>query len=86
MCGSESEWQGLVQDQASSDLSAGRFCSERWLGYASFLKWRRHLSGQSDGEPLSLIDLSLPTDGPVSSRWRIELDLGDDITPRLDRG
>jgi putative transposase len=59
---SRQEWERIVKDQASSGLSARKYCDQKSIGLASFYEWRRRLStGESlliDGkEGKSFIDI-----------------------------
>lgn len=39
----QSQWQKLVNQQASSGLSAAAFCRQMEISYASFMAWRKRL-------------------------------------------
>jgi hypothetical protein len=91
----QSEWQSLVKDQAGSGLSAKAFCADQGIGVASFYQWRKRLT--TDGvhalpdEPFPFVDVSAlasqvsqqETGAPA---WLVELELGNGLVLRLNRG
>jgi len=77
----KAQWQQLVNEHASSDLSIKAFCAQNHIPYVSFSNWRRRLS-KNDTHP-SLIDLSALMDKPNLPGWLIELDLGNGIKLNL---
>lgn len=84
---SRSEWQDLLNEFASLDVSAQQFCNERGLGYASFIRWRKLLSSRTNKPAASFVDLSSLA-APASdagSTWNITLDLGDGVVLQLER-
>ncbi len=44
---SRTQWQTIVQQQADSGEPARRWCQANQVGYASFMKWRKQLRGES---------------------------------------
>lgn len=78
---SQSEWQQLVNEQASSGLSIKAFCAHNHIPYVSFSNWRRRLS--KNDSPSPLIDLSALMNESRQSGWLIELDLGNGIKLNL---
>ena len=78
---SQSEWQQLTNEQATSGLSIKAFCSRNDIPYASFSNWRRRLSKSCEQSPL--IDLSALMSEPSQTAWFIELDLGNGIKLNL---
>jgi hypothetical protein len=79
---SRDEWQRLIDEQAASGQTQTAFCAERGISVGSFSQWKRRLA-EEPGSP-AWIDLSgLPT--ASSTRWEIELDLGDGLCLRLRR-
>jgi len=87
------EWQSLVQEQTASGLSARSFCAERGVGVASFYKWRQRFSAASHGPEdsgFSFVDVSTLAmssgNEACDRRWQIELELGDGLVLRLNRG
>jgi len=90
------EWQHLIDEQAASSLTQKAFCQQAGIPVATFGYWKRKL--RADGvshcnEPASArsialddwIELSPPASEP-SPGWHIELDLGNGICLRLNRG
>ena len=84
---SRSEWQDLLNEFASLDMSAQQFCSERGLGYASFVRWRKLLSSHTNKPAASFVDLSSLTAAASDTRspWHITLDLGGGVVLQLER-
>ncbi len=84
---SRSQWQDLLNDFASMDISAREFCNDRDLGYASFLRWRRLLSEQTSKPAAPFVDLSslATTASAGRSGWNVTLDLGDGVILQLER-
>lgn len=79
------EWQAILEEYRASGVSARQFCTDKGLGYASFLNWRKRLAEDSNTDPVSFIDLSSLSQPAGTSSWHIELELGDGMTLRLDR-
>ena len=87
----QSEWQTLVNDFTTTQLSARQFCDEREIPYASFLNWKRRLTTPADPAEVdpspAFIDLgTLTSVRPATEGWRIELALGDGVVLKLERG
>lgn len=80
---SPQQWQGILDRQVASGLSARAFCDTHQFSYPVFCKWRKRLV--SNEQP-SLIDLSSLVHAPSVIQWDIELELGDGMTLRLRRG
>ena len=84
------QWQQLLDQWASSGVSAAKFCTQHQLAYSTFQAWRNRLKDQSRAtvensstEP-NFIDLSqLSTD--QSERWRITLRLGNGVELELSQ-
>lgn len=80
---SHEQWQEIVEQYQSSELSAPKFCAEHGISYASFSKWRHRLSNateQSSARP-AFVELTSP---PVpQTQWHIELDLAPGIQLRI---
>lgn len=90
---SADEWQSLVREQGVSGLSGKAFCAERGIGEASFYKWRQRFAMEKHplaSPALPFVDVSalaLASGGSMSHRqWLIELELGDGLILRLNRG
>ena len=90
---SAEEWQSLVREQGVSGLSGKAFCAERGIGEASFYKWRqrfateKHLPASSAVPFVDVSALALPSGGTMNhQQWLIELELGDGVILRLNRG
>jgi hypothetical protein len=77
------QWQALVDDQATSHLSARQYCDQHQLSYQLFCKWRKQ---SNERAPSSLIDLSSLVGEPTNHAWDIELELGGGMALRLKRG
>jgi hypothetical protein len=86
------QWQALVDQQESSNLSATQFCKQENIGYASFCNWRKRLAREpvvdsaGSGEA-SFLDLSSLMGGSPSSGpgWNIVLSLGNGVELRLSQ-
>jgi hypothetical protein len=82
---SQDEWQHLITEQQSSQLSQKAYCQEHGLVLSTFQYWKRKLV--SVGLPVSQADtwLELPSavDGSLVAGWDIELELGNGICLRL---
>ena len=82
------QWQALVEEQRKSGLSATTFCRERNLCDASFYAWRKRLSQSptvATESAMPFIDLSTLTRSESTTRWQVELELGDGLVLRLGR-
>ncbi len=91
----QNEWQSLVKEQADSGLSAKAFCANHGIGLASFYQWRKRLTTDGtdvlfDDEQLPFVDVSAlasqvsqKADAPA---WLVELELGNGLVLRLNRG
>lgn len=90
------QWQALVDQQHDSGLSARLFCQQRGIGYASFCKWRKRLSGMSpqqvseipSGNEPGFLDLSSLMGAAHASGpgWHIVLSLDNGVELRLSQG
>lgn len=89
------EWAGVLERFRASDLNARAFCTQEGLGYASFCAWRRKLAEapsmpamtstpSAHPEP-AFIDLG-PLASPAAPTWAVELELGEGVVLRLQRG
>ncbi|CAO1659229.1 MULTISPECIES: hypothetical protein [Gammaproteobacteria] len=86
------QWQGLIDQQRHSGLSALQFCKQQGIGYASFRSWRKRLcespvSDSTETEQSDFLDLSAlmgasPSCGPG---WTIVLSLGNGVELRLSQ-
>ena len=78
------QWQGLVQGQAQSGMSAAAFCKENQVNLQSFYAWRRRFNSESGanvtGAFLELVPPSKIQDSGVHIR------LGERLSIELDRG
>jgi hypothetical protein len=78
-------WQGLVQDQEQSGMSAAAFCKEKHLNLHSFYSWRRRFKTESNAAGLTDGFLELvPSSKLRESGIRIRLD--GRVSIELDRG
>lgn len=86
---SREQWQRLIDEQRSSELTQRHFCQKNKLAVSSFCNWKRRLSKEEAANP-STEDphwLSLPEQlFSPSGKWRIELDLGNGLCLRLTPG
>ena len=89
---SATQWQQLIDQQASSGLSAKAFCEQQDIAYTSFINWRRHLGEESAATPAvgsqlpEFVELTTPANRSGSSAsgpWIVELDLGAGIRLRI---
>ena len=75
------QWQQLIDQQATSDLTQKTFCHQHDIRPATFGYWKRELSATSStdqGAESFWLDLSaLTTVSEQSGLWKIELDLGN---------
>ena len=86
------QWQGLVDQQRDSGLSAMQFCKQQGIGYASFCNWRKRLSegpvsaSTGSGEA-GFLDLSslMGASSSSGSGWNIVLSLGNGVELRLSQ-
>lgn len=90
---SADEWGSLVREHEVSGLSAKAFCKERGIGEASFYKWHQRFAAEKSlpvSPALSFMDVSALAMAPGRERgrqqWEIELELGEGLVLRLNRG
>jgi hypothetical protein len=67
-------WQGLVQDQAQSGVSAAAFCKENQLNIQTFYAWRRRFKTESDTNVTGAFLELVPSSKIQDSGIRIRLD------------
>jgi hypothetical protein len=78
-------WQGLVQDQALSGMSAAAFCKENQLNLQRFYSWRQRFKAGSDdkiaGAFLELVPSSRIEGSGIHIRvdGRLSIDLDRDF-------
>jgi len=77
-------WQGLVQDQAQSGVSAAAFCKENQLNIQTFYAWRRRFKTESDTNVTGAFLELVPSSKIQESGIRIRLD--ERLSVELDRG
>ena len=86
---SQSHWQALIDEFDTTECSAKQFCHQRDIAYSSFLKWKQRLQAPAvnhKAPEATFIELGALTPAqPDSSRWRIELALGDGMVLRLEQ-
>lgn len=80
---SESDWQKLIDQHAKSNLPVRAFCKQHSIGDQSFYQWRKRLQAQSNESAIDMIDITQVMSIQSSTRWHIELDLGDGIKLNL---
>ena len=82
---SESEWQQIIADYESSQLTQDAFCQQAGIPKSSFYNWQRRIksttSEQTPKQFIKLSDLTSPDSRPLA--WDIELDLGQGVCLRL---
>ena len=89
---SAAQWQSLINLQSDSGVSVRQFCTERGIGYQSFMQWRKRLSetaadsSKAPPEP-AFIELT-GGDDPLERSirkhtWHIELDVAPGIQLRI---
>ena len=89
--GTAEQWQGLIDEQRASALSAPKFCEQHHVGYGSFCSWRKRLSlssvtddpAQTEPNFIAVDSTPLQADSP---QWLAELQLGTDIVLRVGKG
>jgi len=92
---SAAQWHQIVEAQLTSGLSAPKFCKEKSIPYASFINWKKKLTGSASAPidtPPTFIELTPDpdTDSPNAGSFTgqsvcIELDLGAGIQLRISR-
>jgi len=82
---SESEWQQIIADYETSQLTQDAFCQQAGIPKSSFYNWHRRLqSTTNDSASKHFINLSnLTTPDSDQLAWDIELDLGQGVCLRL---
>ncbi len=81
---SQEEWQRLITQQQSSQLSQKAYCQQHGLGLSTFQYWKRKLV--STGLPAcadAWLELPSGVEGSLLSGWDIELELGHGVCLRL---
>ena len=81
----QEEWQHLITQQQSSQLSQKAYCQERGLGLSTFQYWKRKLTttGLSVSQSDTWLELPSAVDGSPDTSWDVELELGNGICLRL---
>jgi len=84
------QWQALVADQQTSQLSAPEYCKQHDIAYASFSKWRTKLNpvAKRDESDNTAPFVELTASSNVDSselKWHIELDLAPGVQLRIAR-
>ena len=83
------QWQQLIEQQATSDLTQKDFCQKHDIRSATFGYWKRKFSKvppvdqPSESSWLDLSALTMADD--QSESWKVELDLGNGIVLRLSQ-
>jgi transposase-like protein len=73
---SESDWERLIAEQASSELTPSEYCRENDLKATTFYKWRKRLSEGSGFKELPLVEPS----SKKNSIIRLNLPCGITVT------
>ena len=81
---SREQWQSIIDDFSTSDLSAPKFCKQNDLPYGSFAKWRQKLLSPSttsnpESPTASFFDLGSLAGADPKSAWHITLKLGNGV-------
>lgn len=78
------QWQLLVSQQQSSELTAPKFCEQHNIGYASFCQWRKRLAEPAAKlvESPAFIELSTPGNAQ-SQHWAVELEIASGMVLRI---
>ena len=77
------QWQVLVNEQKESGLSAPKYCGLNNIAYASFSKWRKHLTKPAmENESPAFVELTTPSQ-PEPQSWAVELAISDTIVLRI---
>ena len=63
---SESEWRAIFKRWEQSGQSRIAYCKQEGISKASFDKWKRRLSKQSDSPPSSFIEIPVPSNDRAS--------------------
>lgn len=77
-------WQGLVQEQVRSGMSAAAFCKGNQLNLHCFYSWRRRFKDESDAKVTGAFLELVPSCKIQDSGIRIRL--GERLSVELDRG
>ena len=86
---SKKQWQALLAEFNTSDLSQDAYCKKRRISLSSFHKWRKYFSSQSTESAFADITaqvteaVPLSTEHPNNAPWQVELELGHGIILRL---
>jgi hypothetical protein len=91
---SETTWRELFSRQAASGMTASEFCRREGINKNVFQRWRVALLGNGvraavgpvavRAQPSSFIDLGALSQ--PSSRWEVQLDLGQGMVLSVARG
>lgn len=80
---SRSDWEGLMLQYESSQVTQREFCARHNLAYSTFGLWRKRLRQTVvRAQPVSLIELPVQPAAPDAA-WRVELDLGQGVVLRM---
>jgi hypothetical protein len=77
-------WQGLVQDQAQSGMTAAAFCKDNQLNLQRFYVWRRRFNTESGPKVTGTFLELVPSSTIRESGIRIRLN--ERLSVELDRG
>ena len=87
---SSAQWQSLIEDQATSGLSATQFCKQYQIGYASFCAWRKNLtftasstSSKNHTPTPEFVELTPSPNSTAIQPWAVELQVGADLILRI---
>ena len=63
---SESEWRAIFKRWEQSGLSRIAYCTQEGISKASFDKWKRRVSRQSESSPSSFVEIPVPSNDRAS--------------------
>ena len=90
---STSQWQTIIADQSSSNLTVKNYCSQNDITISSFYHWRDKLAksnsvkkgrqNHTDKQDADWIEVPSPKEPNAKTSWDIELDLHGGISLRM---
>ena len=90
---SASQWQAIIANQSSSNLTIKNYCSQNDITISSFYHWREKLTKSNSVEKrrynntnrkdADWIEVPLPKESNAKISWDIELDLPGGIVLRM---
>lgn len=85
------EWRALISGFTDSGMTLERYCQSHGVSLSGFYTWRKRFESEysSPSTKPSFIELVppesayRPQDASDAVRWRLELELGDDMRLRI---